>query len=283
MTRIDQFESVFKAASRDVYEHRGIAVRKVLVVTDLNTEAASAWAGKVRDLLAVLRPGEPEWTVRGGEERTVGELLERVALAAPELIVSYRNLYSEAWRWPHSLGSHLDVLTQVTDVPVLLLPRPEEETFWRVPRDTRRVLALTDHLTGDVALIRAAVHFTAPEGELTLVHIEDDRVFERYLGAIAKIPEIDTDMARGKLAERLLEDPRNYIVAIKRALVEAGVELTLRKVVRMGHRLADVEHLIAEREADLVVLHTKNADQDAMDGRAYGLAVELRSTPLLML
>ena len=51
----------------------------------------------------------------------------------------------------------------------------------------------------------------------------------------------------------------------------------------------DVRHvlgykeLVEENEIDLLVMYTKDEEQLAMHGIAYPLAVELRSTPLLML
>ena len=51
----------------------------------------------------------------------------------------------------------------------------------------------------------------------------------------------------------------------------------------MGHHLDDLTRLIEERKADLLVLNTKDEDQLAMHGMAYPLAVELTTTPILML
>ena len=51
----------------------------------------------------------------------------------------------------------------------------------------------------------------------------------------------------------------------------------------MGHRLSEYKRLIGEHEVDLLVMNTKDAEQHAMHGMAYPLAVELRDIPLLML
>ena len=66
-------------------------------------------------------------------------------------------------------------------------------------------------------------------------------------------------------------------------LREAGMPIELSKSVTLGDRLDDIVALVEERGVDLLVLHTKDAGQMAMHGLAYPLAVELRSTPLLML
>jgi len=67
------------------------------------------------------------------------------------------------------------------------------------------------------------------------------------------------------------------------ALRAHDLAVVVDKVVRFGRRLDDVRRLIEERSVDLVVLNTKDADQSAMHGLAYPLAVELRTVPLLLL
>ena len=41
MTKLDQFESVFRAASKVVFEYERIAINSVLVVTDQEGDAAA--------------------------------------------------------------------------------------------------------------------------------------------------------------------------------------------------------------------------------------------------
>lgn len=53
--------------------------------------------------------------VKGSEFQTAGELLALVESAAPDLICTHRNLHSGAWKWPYSLGTHVDLLTQHTE------------------------------------------------------------------------------------------------------------------------------------------------------------------------
>ncbi len=127
MTTIDQFESIFKAAAKTVFKHTSIDFRKILVVTDELGRDVKTFGDKVRSFLKVL--GDRRnliWRdVSGDEFQTVENLLHLVLNEAPDLICTYRNLHSTAWRWPYSLGSHLDVLTQHTVVPVMVLPHPQ--------------------------------------------------------------------------------------------------------------------------------------------------------------
>lgn len=282
MTRIDQFESVFLAATRTLYTYERVEITRAVFLSDRAAEEAGAFAERVRSFLSPAL-GDLRWTVLTSQEVPgVGELMERLERLETDLVVTYRNVGSAAWRWPYSLGEYVDVLTQATGAAVLLMPRPEVESWSGEGTNTDSVLALTDHLTGDAKLVNYAARFTAPGGELCLAHVEDEHVLERYLDVISKIPEIDTDVARQKIRDRLLKEPSDYIASCKEVL-RANLDLRLQKVVTTGHRVSDVTRLVEERRSDLLVVNTKEEDQLAMHGLAYPLAVELRSLPMLLL
>ncbi len=278
---IDQFESVFRAASRTPYRYAQVPIRKVLVVTDLEAEAAATFTERAMTVLSAAGTSEAE-VLGVGDADSVGDLLEAVQRVAPDLVCTYRNLHSGAWRWPYTLGDHVEVLTQVTAVPVLLLPRPEVEAPEGRGR-TDCVMAITDHLDGDERLVNAAAAFTRPGGTLYLTHIEDDAIFERYIEAAGRTPKIDTDVAREAIHDALLKAPADYVEACAAGLAEAGVELKVEPIVQMGHHLSTYKALVRTHDVDLLVMNTKDQDQLAMHGLAYPLAVELRDTPLLML
>ncbi|MCH9681320.1 MAG: hypothetical protein K0V04_07800 [Deltaproteobacteria bacterium] len=287
MTNVDQFESVFRSAAKSVFHPADIDISTVLVVTDLATEASDAFANAVRGFLSTLdgRKGQPTWqTLHGGNFASQGELLEQVERFDPSLVCTYRNLHSDGWRWPHSLGEYLDVLTQIHDAPVLVCPHPEElapDQF--AQRGTDSVMAVTDHLAGDDRLVNWAVEIAENDGELLLTHVEDERSFDRIIEVIGKIPAIDTDVARVRIREQLLKEPHDYIRSCRTKLEEVGARVKVKEVVSLGNHLADYKRLLAEHQVDLLVLNTRDDDQMAMHGLAYPLAVELRATPLLML
>ncbi|MEM7261835.1 MAG: hypothetical protein AAF488_07560 [Planctomycetota bacterium] len=284
MTHIDQFESVFRAADKPVYSHQPLRIERVSVVTDAPAEAAARFTNRIAEFLSVLSPA-PEWsTIDGDRYSSVGELLSHLENASPDLIVTYRHLHTEGWRWPHGLGEYLDVLTQAVPTPVLVVPHPDAN--FALPhsvQNTDRTMAITDHLVGDARLIQYAVGFTAPGGVCDLTHIEDGRAFDRWIDVISRIPEIDTEVAREKLLERLLREPQDYIARCREALRGAGVPIEIESVVRVGRRLAEYSALIDEFDVDLLVLNTKDEDQAAMHGLAHPIAVEVRQIPLLLL
>ncbi len=284
MTKLDIFESTFKSADKPVYSYDRVAIGRALVVTDLSDSEAAPLLSRVRSFLSVLAQ-DLEWLHLGGADFvSVGGLLERVEGAAPDLVVTYRHLHSNAWQWPHGLGEYLDVLTQATDIPVLVLPHPDaERALAHAVVNTDCVMAITDQLTADARLVSYALSFTAPSGTCWLTHIESQRQFDHFQSAVEKIPEIESDDARQLVAAQLLKEPRDYIESCRRVIEAQGVPVEIKSIVAMGDRVAEYCRLVEDHRADLLVLNTLDGDQLAMHGQAYPLAVALRSIPLLML
>ncbi len=286
MTRVDQFESVFLSAARTVFQPEPVEIGSILVISDGEGSAAEEFTTRARSFLGVLDQRENlRWaTVQGSEFSTVPDLLERVETERPGLICTHRHLHSESWRWPYTLGEYVDVLTQATTTPVLVIPHPERPEFQELAgRRPRSVMAMTDHLTGDHRLVNYSAHFTEVGGRLLLGHVEDDAIFERYMEAISKIPTINTDTAREQIQARLLKDPEDYIESCRKGLARSAPDLTVEAMVTSGHHIRAYRRLIDEHEVDLLVMNTKDEDQLAMHGLAYPLAIELRAIPLLML
>ncbi len=286
MTNLDQFESVFKAADKPPFRHELVALRSVLIITDMNAAASATYAEQVQAFLKVLGPAsEMTWnTVVGDEYAGVAPLLQRVAEHDPDLICVYRNLHAAATEYPHSLGTYVDVLTQATRIPVMLLPHPHLPSARQTTMlNTNSVMAVTDHVAGDHRLVSYAAAICEPGGTLYLTHLEDEATFERYLRTIAKIPSLNTEDARESILEQLLKDARDYIDSCRRVLSEEHVDITIEDIVTVGHHLNEHKRLIQECEVDVVVMNTKDEDQLAIHGLAYPLTIELRDTPLLLL
>ena len=284
MSRADQFESVFRAAARQPFVYRPVAIRSVLTVTDLSGGEAESFTGEVRGFLSVLGDGIAWRTLSNDDYATVQSLLDIVEADRPDLICVYRNLLSAAWRFPHTLGDHVEVLTQVTDVPVLVLPHPEAgRAAGHAMRNTDTVMAITDHLVGDDRLVNCAARFTSRGGRLLLTHVEDQLPFERFMDVISKIQEIDTDLARERIGKRLLKEAGAFIDSCRAELARHELEVTVEQMVSFGHRLREYESLVANHGVDMLVFHTKDDDQLAMHGLAHPLAVQLRHVPLLLI
>jgi nucleotide-binding universal stress UspA family protein len=284
MTKVDQFESVFRAATKTPFRHKHVEVESVLVVSDHAEPEAGAFSERVRSFLSALDRGENiRWSsVHGGEFNTVPDLLELIERDRPGLICTYRHLHSDSWQWPYTLGEYVDVLTQATSTPVLVLPHPKRPPERAITK-TASVVAMTDHLVGDDRLVNWAARFTAEGGRLTLANVEDDSAFERFMDVLGRIPSIDTEDAREHIQERLGREARDYIAGCAEALSRAGILLEVEEVLARGHHLNEYRRIVEDHDADLLVMNTKDEDQLAMHGLAYPLAVEVRSIPLLLL
>lgn len=287
MTDIDQFESVFNAAAKPVFHGRDIDIREVLVVTDLDAERSAAFADKVRAFLRSLSPSTTFNVLCASDYADAQDLLEKVDNSASDLVCSYRNLKSDSYQWPYSLGVYLNVLTRMVPPAVMILPHPalDERQAW-AEINTDRVLVVTDHLAGDEHLVSYGARFTEEGGTLYLAHVEDADVFERYMDVIGKIPDIPTDEARELIRARLLKEPADYIESCRAGLEHAGRHLKVVPVVQMGHTVEDYRKIALDNQADLVVFRTRdsdNRDRLALQGQSYGLALSLRDIPILTL
>ncbi|WP_163832909.1 hypothetical protein [Spartinivicinus ruber] len=285
MSSVDQFESVFRSAVKDVYHYKPVKIESVLLITDQTEENSAKIKQQLQQFSPQLSTNSIQWHLSIGETpKTTEALLQEAEAIKPDLICSYRNLYSNAWQFPHSLGEHLDVLLQRTAIPVLVIPHPKASyASEHALTKSTSVMVVTDHLTLDHDLVHNAVAFTAPGGSLHLSHIEDEVYFKRIIKAISKIATINTDDAEEKLARQLLKEPHDFISSCPPALAEANINLNVIEHVKFGHHIKDYKSLIEEYELDLLVMNTKDEDQLAMHGLAYPLAIELRHIPLLML
>ena len=288
MPKIDQFESIFRAASKEAFEPAAVKFERVMVVTDLDESASQPFCDEVKSFLGEFTEQEPPtWKLISGKQfSSVPQLLELINDFRPDLICTYRNLHIPANEHPYSLGVYVDVLTQVITTPILLMPRPETQTEFEVAELVRtgaaKVMAITDHLAGDHHLVNVAASLVRADGKLFLTHVEDQVIFERFLTVIDKIAEIDSETARDAIVNRLLAEPRDYIESC-RLVLEEKTEVKVEAIVTCGHLLKDHQKLIEEHEIDLLILHTKDDDQLAMHGLAYPLAVEMRKRPMLLI
>jgi hypothetical protein len=144
-------------------------------------------------------------------------------------------------------------------------------------------MAITTHLAGDNSLVNNAAGFTNDGGTLWLAHVEDEKSFGRFIDTISKIEAIDTDTSREQILAQMLKEPGDYIRSCKEEIVAHRPSVRVEKIVTVGGRLDEFRRLIDKYTIDLLVMYTKDADQSAMHGLAYPLAIELREIPLLLL
>ncbi len=283
MSTLDQFASVFRSAVKPVYRYTPKPMTRALVITDLDADGAAEFTTLVRELLAEREIAD--WDVVTGDQyRSTLDLLALVEGRDFDLICCYRNLHSQAWQHPHSLGSHLDVLIQKTTSPVLVLPHPGAGyAAGHAFESARNVLAMTDHMTNDDRLVTMAAEFAVDDGHLHLAHIEDETTFARYRDAIGKIVTIDTDSAEPALRNQLLKEPADYMSSCREVLGSRYPHMSVNAILSYGHRLQDYLAYVDQLSINLLVMHGTDEDQLAMHGLSYPLAIELRQIPILVI
>ena len=282
MDRIDEFESMFKRAERERYQFEEPALDSVAVITDGTAEQAETLQRNIENFLPRLTPSN--WRLIVGDHyQNVAELLGHLAQDRFDLLITFRCLQEKALVPQHSLGVYLDVLTQAIHIPVLVLPGSSARPVSLAGRRCDEVMVITDHISGDSRLVNYAVRMCNLGGTVLLCHVEDDRVFERYMQTIERIPEIETDMARTLIDQQLLKEASDFIATSIAELQKRAPELSFRSSVVRGHRLQEYRSLVDAHEVDLLVANTKDDTQLAMSGMAYSMAVEFDDIAILLL
>ena len=280
---IDEFESIFKRAERERFVYAEVPVHSVALITD----GSPADAAQARDQLVRFHErlqGVESWrSITSDQFANVGQLLERLNESQTDLIVTWRHLQERSLIPQHSLGVYLDVLTQTTSIPVLVLPGTAASPLPLQRQACDRVMVVADHISGDNRLINYGVRMCRNGGTIWLCHVEDDRVFQRYMHAIERIPRIDTGDARSLIREQLTKEASDFISDCIAELHDKGPNINYESSVAMGHFLREYRELIERHDIDLLVANTKDDDQLAMHGVAYSLSVEMTGVSMLLL
>ena len=280
---IDEFESMFRRADREQFSWVPIPVRSVTLVSDGTAEQAQRVQDDVQNFVGCAADADNWRTITGDQYQTVAELLQLIDQQQTDLLITHRHLQETSFVPQHSLGVYLDVLTQTTSIPVLVLPGTSADPVMVAKRDCDRVMVVADHISGDNRLINYGTAMCRPGGTVWLCHVEDDLIFERYMQAITRIPEIDSDGARILIENQLLKEASDFIDECVRVIQNEGPNIRVQSSVGRGHHLRHYRQIIQDHDVDLLVLNTKDDDQLAMHGRAYSLSVELTDVSMLLL
>ena len=280
---IDEFESIFRRAERAPFMFAEVSIGSVMLVIDGDPAEAALLRDAMIGFLPDLPPPQAWDLVTNGDYANVADLLQKIEVQQTDLVVTRRHLHESSLVPLHSLGVYLDELTQRTSMPVLVLPGTAAAPVPLPSEACRRVMVVTDNISGDSRLINHGVAICPADGTMWLCHIEDDAVFARYADAIGQIPEIETEQAVELLGTQLLKESTDFIDTCIAVLTEHGVGVTLDRHVDRGHHLREYRALVDEHDIGLLVANTKDEGQLAMHGMAYALSVELVDVPLLLL
>ncbi|MCA9040412.1 MAG: hypothetical protein KDA65_08705 [Planctomycetaceae bacterium] len=282
MDHIDEFESIFRRADKATFEFHPPQWNRVALITDYGSEQQEQLKQEVIQYLPMLSSKSEFFLLGENDFQNVVELLDLLRSKSVDLIITFRHLREKEHIPQHSLGVYIDVLTQTVPAPVLLMPGSAVAPKSLAEMRCEDVMVVTEQIAGDHRLVNYGAACAPAGGQLFLVHIEDDIVFERYMQVIEQIPEIDSSIAREQIDHQLLQDALDYQQSCEEAIKSARDQLMVYSIARRGHRLRDIQSLIDEQNVDLLVMNTKDDDQLAMHGLAYSLSVELQELPLLL-
>ena len=280
---IDEFESVFRRSTREPFVYADVPIESVALVTDGNVDEAEKMRVSLTNFLPALPPVSSWRLISGADYSNVGQLLERIDSQQTDLVLTYRHLQEKSLVPQHSLGVYLDVLTQVMTIPVLVLPGTAARPASLSERICNRVMVVTDHISGDNRLINYGERMCAAGGTVWLCHVEDDAVYSRYMQAIERIPEIESDRARELIATQLHKEASDFVETCIGVLQEKGPNVAFQSSVTRGHHLREYRQLIDNHDVDLIIVNTNDEDQLAMRGMTYSLSVEMIDVAILLL
>ena len=281
MSTIDQFESAFRSAVKPTYEPREFKMSNILVITDLDLNEAQQFTTQLQKYLGGLSQSPTLTLTPYDQSKDLSTLLSYLNQYQPDLIVSHRHLHTQQDENIYTLGDHIEALSQITNHPILLFPHHKswiDQDF----ESPNHIMVLTDQLTQHPALIDVGLSILESSSRLSLAHIEDELIFDRYINFIAKIPEIDTERAEHLIKDQMYKEAQDFFSVIDQALHNHGINIELQTIFKMGHRLQTYVSIVSENDVDLVVMQGKDNDQIAMHGLSYPLAVELTHLPLLI-
>lgn len=277
MLKLDHFTSVFRAADKDIITIPKCEISKVLLVTDVSHEKSLLIWGSWKKLFF----GNVDVTILHGEEsKDLSLITQKIEASGCDLIVSYRCLHSDNWRYPHAIGSYVEVITQMTATPVLLMPHILEEAQEYSPPES--IILISDDLTKEADLLGWACSFRSHSSRCTLVELENLTYLNRLLNTIAKIPQIDTEMAQEKISSQLQKDSQGWLERSQDILREWERPPSLKRVQIAQSCMTSCIELVEEEKAKLIVLNTKDDDQLAIHGLVYPFMVQFRNIPLLL-
>jgi hypothetical protein len=280
---IDRFESVFRSADKPQFRYQPPNVGRILVLTDSENKS-STFHDRVSRFLSSGDLGQtPEFRLSNTPPpATKSDFLKRVEADQADIVVTHRHLY-ETFTDPNlGLGTYPEALLQCSTRPLLILPHYLDPGLLPTTEKLEDVLVISDHFSNSDELINWSAKFVSNSGSLWLTHVESEADFDRYMKAIERIPELDTDIARTTLRRELLHESNSYIHNCKQQLSRNNPQLTVEILACMGHPLDSYRQWLNEEKHEMLVIPALGDDAFRQRALANHLAEEFPQIALLL-
>ncbi|MDE0757742.1 MAG: hypothetical protein OSB45_06235 [Pseudomonadales bacterium] len=210
------------------------------------------------------------------------DFLNSIETQSADLMVTHHHLF-ETFTDPNlGLGTYLETLLQSSPIPLMIVPHYLDPGLAPATEKLEDVLVISDHFSNSDELINWSAEFVSNSGALWLTHVESEVDFERYMQAIARIPELDTETARTTLCRELLHESMSYIQNCKQQLAKTNPALAVELLACMGQPLHTYRQWLCSDKHELLVIPALAEDRFAQRALTGQLASEYPHIALLI-
>ncbi|MCH8904740.1 MAG: hypothetical protein IIA45_12610 [Bacteroidetes bacterium] len=263
---LDIFESIFKRSVKKQYEHENFEPGKILIVGDFDhLDKLSSFISKYSGHCELFEYNSGfNWN----------NLKSHIKEATPDLILIQRRVGILNKDLTYSVGPILESLTQESNVPVLILP----DEFKELKIETIGIGF--DHQIDNSYLVNKGLLMKKDLKNLDLIHIEDETMFNYYLGAIAKIPGINTEYAETNIKETILSLSRDFFRDVASKLEDDKIKITIH--CKFGETVQCYNDIIRDRKIDLLVFEAEDESKMAMHSLGHSLTIQFPNVAILL-
>ena len=137
-----------------------------------------------------------------------------------------------------------------------------------------------DHQIDNSLLINKALLLKNKLKHITLIHVEDESIFKYYMGAIEKIPGINTEFAETNIKETILELSADFFNGVADKLNNDKLKTTIH--CEFGEIVSCYEKLIKEHNIDLLVFEAEDDSKMAMHSLGHSLTIQFPNVATLL-
>ena len=265
-SKLDLFGSVFKRSVKHHFRHVEHKLEKVYLLGDEeNMEAMqSSMQAYCPNCLVHLYNDNFLWK----------EFKQKIAQEAPDLIVLQRHLGITQKDLRSSLSPILECITQEVQIPLLVLPSEFQEL------KIATVGIGFDHQIDNSDLVNRGLLMHKFLKKVAFIHIEDVAIFNYYMDAISRIPEINTEQAETHIKETILSLSEDFFEDAAAHLEEHDITSIIH--CELDEVVKSYERIVAENKIDLLVFEAQDETKLAMHSLGQSMTIQFPDLAIML-